>query len=374
MTLFTASESARAIACPASCALPQVRTTSRYAVAGTEAHAEREANIPPVVREWFGSARPRTEVAMAYDVATDDARELAAAGREYDATETEIPGRADVCSATRVGDYKTGYERPGHAADLPQLHTYALAVARIHDSRSVDVAIFRGGAGEEVTLDSHATIGNIALARHSDALARAADRVRDARLLVAGGSVPGVSPGAHCRWCPAKPCCPAFVGAAHALASTAPETLTRLLTADGMATAKATMQAQLSALSVEDAGKAWAAVDVYWELLDAAREQLESRAKDEGSLPLPDGTRVVPTTSTTEKIDGEKALPILIATFGGDVERVTKTGVTKADVEREFRRKAQGNSSEALRQMAARSWRRCAMPARSRCRRPRSTR
>lgn len=151
--------------------------------------------------EWL------SEYAVAWDPATDTARELAVDGhRKYDTRPGEIPGTMDAVARRRddgratILDWKVGDDWQGYtpaADENRQLALYALAVARMWGLDEVTVAVVkltsRGVIVDRYTLDV------IAL----DALA--------AGLAAQLANVPTSEPvtGEHCGRCPAAVHCPA---------------------------------------------------------------------------------------------------------------------------------------------------------------------
>lgn len=164
-----------------------------------------ERNVDGV--EWM------SEYAVAWDPATDTARELVVDGhRRYDTRPGEIPGTMDAVSRSadgvvvydwKVGDDWQGYTPP--ADENRQLALYALAIARMWGLDEVTVAVVKL-TSRGVIVDRH-TLDIIAL----DALA--------AHFAAQLASVPTSEPatGEHCGRCPAAVHCPAAQAATQAL-------------------------------------------------------------------------------------------------------------------------------------------------------------
>lgn len=157
----------------------------------------------------------RSEYAVAWDPATDTARELQVDGhRKYDTRPGEIPGtmdavvrRRDDGSAT-ILDWKIGDDWQGYtpaASENRQLALYALAIARMWRLDEVTVAVVKI-TSRGVIVDRH-TLDVIAL----DAIA--------AQLAAQLASVPTSEPatGEHCGRCPAAVHCPAAQAETQAL-------------------------------------------------------------------------------------------------------------------------------------------------------------
>jgi hypothetical protein len=147
-------------------------------------------------KEWF------TEVALAYDTATDTARMLPTEGqRDYSkALPTEIPGTVDAYTfeegALVVYDWKTGRAKHNVDGYLTQLEHGALSLARVFNVDEARVKI------------CHVTTTEV----------RESERVIDPFDLQAAAwamtselnSIAGAEPveGSQCDWCPAKASCP----------------------------------------------------------------------------------------------------------------------------------------------------------------------
>lgn len=241
---LTASAMARAHACPASFALPQVVSEQSHAASRGEwrhQYLQHVADgydpsllleeIPADFREECAQidtkAVPRggkTEVAMAYDVVTGEARELpAVANRQYAVGATEIPGTADLVlwGGTETQDYPCVVDWKGsvygtdQVAAAAQLDLYALMIARI---QGVDEAgIWLGFVGDDGqitwkkrTLDWEdlATVAQRAKTAHEAIADRIIDRY-ETEGFGARDWTPDVATGSHCRYCPAFLHCPA---------------------------------------------------------------------------------------------------------------------------------------------------------------------
>jgi hypothetical protein len=158
------------------------------------------------------------EVAFAYDVVTDTARELGRGeDRDYDSvTETEIPCQLDLVgvapdrSRGLVLDHKTGFSRRSRAGRNAQLKFGALCVARTYQLDRVDVQLAYVDPGRTRpyivpaafdALDLDAFAAEIR-ARHAEAM--------EMRAAAARGVIPSdLAVGPWCRWCPALRVCPA---------------------------------------------------------------------------------------------------------------------------------------------------------------------
>jgi PD-(D/E)XK nuclease superfamily len=327
--------------CPASFALPhaadvepteaQAAGTGRHAylselarafVAGEQDPAAVSLATVPEEADWYvtcagidarelleGMVTIRHDVAYAYDVATDTARELAVTGhRGYQGlAPTEIPGSldwrtTDINGDVTVVDFK-GTERTAPAKHNLQLGFYALCVARTEGLDAIDVALCYVAENGDLEWDR----------AHLDAwdLAAIADRLRAVHARVEAamdeGDVPDTHPGLHCPRCPALRACPAHVTLARAV-------IGALDTLDPSATVQ---------LTDEQAGVAWVTIARAEVVIDAVRESLKARLQSH-PIPLPDGSKLVPVEQHRRSLDVGKALPILQARVGDRVEGYIK--------------------------------------------------
>lgn len=301
MAALSGSGMARALACPASYALPEAREGSSDATRGTQVHrflelvsrgepvAEHLATLDPETRALCGAIDlaevptgddVRPEVALAYDVASGAARELAPRGhRDYsDRRPTEITGTADLFFR-REGrwvcrDWKTS--RWDHDVELsrPQLDFYALAFARANDLDAItcEVAVIEDSGALRLYAWDHdwETLGAVA-ERVASAWAKV-ERAREAREAHERSNAarwePDVAVGAHCRHCPAERACPA----------------TRALVASLLSDDPAVVDAS-------HLGRAYVAAQRAEKAAERARDLAREAAKT-GPLPTGDGREV----------------------------------------------------------------------------------
>lgn len=235
---LTASALPRALACPASCALPAVSSTSDEAERGTQVHGflqliadgtPYDEAINAVAESALALCEridlrhvPRggeTEVAMAWDVETRTARRLDVDGhRRYEPRAAEIPGTADLILWTEmpvVIDWKTtAYDFDPKSATA-QLEHYALCAAEIAWADQVECAI--GVIADDGAVEwTRWMMDAAALERARDRARRVWDRVQAAR---AQQGELDVVLGNHCRYCPSWRACPAHVRAVRQLAA-----------------------------------------------------------------------------------------------------------------------------------------------------------
>lgn len=243
--LWTASGSERVVECPGSQALPRVESEGPGAGHGQVLHGflagcasvGRDAALEAAPQEHrealslvrtdglpIDPARFRAEVAFAFDLDTGRGRELGQhLGRDYSAaTASELPGTVDVIAVEQgrviVGDYKGGWGDVPPAAKNMQLRHLALAAARTHGLVRATVSIIRVRPDREPFYDE-AEYGAYELDETEFLLQQARDRVRVQIAKRAAGEVVDVHSGSWCRYCPARPHCPAFLNVIRAMAT-----------------------------------------------------------------------------------------------------------------------------------------------------------
>lgn len=330
--ITTGSGLERVAVCPGSAVLPQTGATSDDAERGRVIHRFLEiagkdraaalAEVPDDLRpacEALDLAKlptnPRlyaAEVAFAYHTVTGKARELGRGiGRKYDCATTEIAGTADVIAllepdAVFVADFKTGWSRRPRAAQSLQLRFYALAAARAYGRTHAVVQMIRVFDDGEVYTDE-ATLDAFDLDSFALDLGTLASEIEGARQLYAEGVEPEMVEGAHCRWCPAFPRCPA----------------------------KAALIASPPSLEItpEGAAKAYERLRLYRQALDKAEEILKDYARAT-PIPLPDGTVYGPRYDSTKRLDGKVAAKVLREWFGDAAEAGIEIEVTQASIKR----------------------------------------
>ena len=216
MRAISPSSLGRVYACPASAALPHEPDTSGPAAQyGTQVHALRAFAI--AAGEYpHPFDELHAEVKIAHDYRTDRARPITIPGdREYgELGPTEIAGTIDALGVTRdrdndrahvtVIDWKTG-RRSDHTA---QLEWYALAASRLFQTTDAVCRVTYIGKNHPSEFTDSWTMDLSDLARTLARVATVAHRVSMLRKLhVIPHTTP--TPGIHCRYCPAKPHCPA---------------------------------------------------------------------------------------------------------------------------------------------------------------------
>lgn len=366
MTLPTASRLALAEVCLGAALLPRVRYESTEAMAaGTGRHrflerareVGRDAALAeiPADAPWRATCEAldlveipegRHEVAYAFDPATGVAREIGAAiGRDYaDALDTEIVGTADLIAPPTddrprwlVIDFK-GREAVTAAADNLQLGFYALCAASVADVPEVDVAIVYIREDGSLGWD-RAELSPWDLSALGRRLGTLAARLTAADEGLSRGRMPTLRVGPHCARCPALTLCPAQTQiAVEVLRETSGLTAANCL--DG-----------LPHLSDEDAGAALTRLEGAAELIGLQVSALRERAKIHG-LPLPDGSTLMPIESTRRDLITDKAIEVLRARFGEQVdaaiERSLPSGIIAKLARQIAPKKGHKKATEAL--------------------------
>lgn len=278
----------------------------------------------------------RPEVAYALDVTTGAARELPRTQHRGYGTlgPSEIPGTADLIVPPAHGrgtwlvvDYKTGYDIQTPAADNLQLAFHALCVRALHGVDEVGVAICHIDDLGRHRVDAH-VLDRIELDAALERLRGAHAAVEAARAELAAGRAPVVHEGLFCKWCPAKPSCPAY----------AIETATLAKLEDGWLDG---VKRQLA--NPADASYWWQRIDKAKHVLKEIDKLLRERVQ-QGPIPLPGGYEVRVLSATRPRFDGRRALAVLRDQFGPEVaEGATTITVTKKSV-----REACGEDAEAV--------------------------
>jgi hypothetical protein len=166
------------------------------------------------------------EVALAYDLETDTARELARnVGREkayVGVRPTEVFGTLDVLGLTDdavlVLDYKTGFTFFGPIEENYQLLFGALAACRAYGRSRALMAIIR------INEEGHpyflwGEVGEFELRAFAARLRQLDDHIAELRLMALGGEPLRPTWGDHCTYCPALPTCPAHMTLVRAMTS-----------------------------------------------------------------------------------------------------------------------------------------------------------
>jgi hypothetical protein len=339
------SQVGRAIACPASVALPHVETTNEHAEAGTRRHAflahavtyGREAALAEFPAEslqmshlrldqllaFFDGCGPlRSETAFAYDPFTDTARELGEnLGRQYSRNgaerEREICGALDLFAPARDAEEMRILDMKGRGAGDPwQLRTQALAVARAYGvTRAVCAFAYYQDDGSFI-LSRPMTLTALDLDEYAMDLSIMVGAARAADAKVQKQLAPDVSEGDHCQWCKAERYCPAKTA------------LIRSASSD-----LATLPQTIGALTMEQRAAAYQVVRRYLPLLENVEKAIKASALAE-PIDLGDG-RVLMGCPGYENIDEQVATDIISSRVGTiEANEATTRKITKASIER----------------------------------------
>lgn len=312
MTRLTVSGLARAEACPASTALPQVeQPPSQWSEEGREIHryVERLAlgipraaallsvpeecrarceaiDLSPIESALSARATVLSEWPLAWDSATGETRPLSGGPRSYsDARPGELCGTPDLAwraegDVAVVLDIKTGWGELPPPAESLQLLGYAVQVAALFgvDSAVVGYLLLREGAPARLWT---ATLDALALDAAEERIVAA----------MRGAQGPGARDrlrlGPHCKYCPAFLACPAQATLLSAAAGKTPAELVG-----------------------DDLPAAVERLDALERATDAARRLLRERAMAH-PISLPDGTVYGPRTRARQSVDAARARPIL---------------------------------------------------------------
>lgn len=348
------SSGERAEACPASHALPRVLVTTDAADVGTDIHeylkvvapnpalkSQALERLPPELRERCaaidlptaldGLADVRTETAYAIDVETGLVRLIGEdVGRAYgELGPNEIAGALDVDSLRADDgmpvaiDWKTGRGDVTPPDENLQVgaQAYAIACARGAGCAVGRLAFIDDDGG--VSVVEH-TFNALELEHVLGRLRSAVRRVRAAEELVARGEMPTVRTGTWCRYCPARPHCPAIVAFAKMMVGALENDLVGL-----------------EMLSPELQGEAWQRAKTAISLAEATLDGLRAIAADV-PIPLPDGKEVRPVMSSRSFVNGKRALELLRerGLRDEDLYAAQVIGVTKFPQFRAVKRKA----------------------------------
>lgn len=324
--LPTGSAVQRAMACPSSCALPQVREeTSPEAHRGTTVHEFLRAVIGDGVdteealsrlperdpgrracEELDLSAIPRGglhEVALAWDPFRDEARvlgyDIKRAYAEHGADlSREFVLSVDLCGDLRdsrvfVLDFKTGYPQ-WSARESWQLRIGAVAWAacRKADEALVGHLVITGSG---VRPDLH-EIDSLAL---GDYRAQLRDLARRLKRMRRGPDLGGmdVAEGPHCRYCPAFSRCPAKVGLVRDFARTA--------------THRGGLMAEGAVVTRSAAAEVWKTIEAWDAVKERLQAQIEKLAEQE-PLDLGDGRELrIAEGKEQERVDQEIVFGVL---------------------------------------------------------------
>lgn len=208
--LGSASQLDRTMPCPASNQLPQIVGPSKKAITaaaeGTRKHSEVEKNPEPCHPGYYSEYR---EVKMVWhEDGTVDVLGSAGARQYGDPKETSVPGTSDVIiqgyRTAEIWDYKFGRWPVAAKGNRQLLHLGLMLDRVVGPFDTILLGIWQHGEEDKVQVCHDELLGFESLLRVS--LAKALE----AKQAIANGNEPPVRPGDWCKFCPAKPACPAF--------------------------------------------------------------------------------------------------------------------------------------------------------------------
>jgi hypothetical protein len=215
-----------------------------------------------------------------------------------------------------VYDYKTGFENIPRAFESLQLAAQVLSVALAHGVDRVIGHIVSVRANGTLWFDT-TEFGVAELNRTETRIRAIVDRVAQARAWITGGDYPAVSPGSHCKYCPAITNCPAYKSTSADIVSGHVPT----------------------ALTAESAIATWNWIERSAALIkraeglrDMAKKSLRQYLDASGAMTLGDGRSLALYPEARESIDGIAAMPVLREKFGVKVDGIVKVSVSKSDI------------------------------------------
>ena len=326
--MITASALPRLLNCPASAALPRAENASEWADAGHDEHASLAASVlggdlPPHLARLVPSGS-RVEVAIAFDVATGQARIIGEnIGRAYgDLAPFEIAGSIDVLGidgdAVVALDWKTGMRDVEPAATNGQLRFYALAACRAlkRDRAIIRIVYTQTGRCDEAEMDA------LDLAGLAAEVAGLHARVAALQVEARAGRPLSTREGSWCRHCPSKHACPSK------------RALLVQVAEHGLAVIGDTE------LTPERARTACEEVLRFEQLVADARKRLDAYVSSTGPIDLGDGWRYGRYVRPgNERVNGSVALRVIREVCGDSAEafagealemKATKAGIKRA--------------------------------------------
>lgn len=372
---ITFSALPRAFACRLSTVLPRVDQSSDDAAAGTarhrffqrvtellgsgnnlaleaarelalaEAPEEARAALEAIPLETLGLENVAAEVAVAFDLATGEARELGRGiERRYEGVaDTEIVGTIDRLGfigtdGLHVGDYK-GRSHSTLPTEDPQILAGALAASRIYGRTWAELEVVRIVDAEPY----HATakVDILDLDTFETRLHGLAQRVAQDHAAFVAGDIPEAQDGAHCRYCPSLRYCPAKMALARAVLGGDSEEI------HGVVKVGAAYLDEMSAPRLRQL------VADGEKVLEVVKDALREFARAT-PFPINDGTGrwygVPPDAKEREIVDGPGASKVLAELFGPEAAKAgTKVEVTLTGVEAAVKAHLAANPEKAKR-------------------------
>ena len=345
---LSASKIALAYECPGAFALPHLDQKHPGQDEGVEGHAEQEDAIGRgEVPDEFAARWPgytwRAEIAFAIDLATGVGREIGSQlQRAYgNIGPLEVVGTADAVGRGPNGelaivDKKRFDPNVKRAAKNAQLHTLALAACRAYGVDSCEVAIQHEARPFDV-----ATLDTFDLDTFLVELRGVLERVAQARVDHRNGTLQ-LSPGSHCRWCPA------FMGK-DGIACPAQRKIQEDV-AQGLAMVR--VEASVPFQSDEQAADAYDFLAQLKTLTKRLTEALYARA-GERPIPLRSGRMFGPVEKLgNEKLDGDIAYTTIRNLYGQETADAAVTReATKSKIREALKARGAGNVAAAERKV-----------------------
>jgi hypothetical protein len=255
--------------------------------------------------------RIAAEVAFAYDVASDTAREVGRGlGRNYgELAPTEYAGTIDRAALVSTdgayaGDYKRWGFRLKKAAQNIQLKKAALNIARAWKRSWVEVELLRIDDDGEPWHDV-ARLEPYDLDAFACELQQLHARMAEDRKAFAEGEIPPAELGDHCKYCPGAPYCPARFAVARAVLTGENQELLRIAGKEVL-------------VNADNAPRLW----LLKERGERILEDLDRALRDFARIypfALEDGRLVGPVPDPERKItDGERAAEVLGELLGDE--------------------------------------------------------
>lgn len=260
--------------------------------------------------------------------------------RAYPAVPHTIVGTADVVGISEdkqtvlIADYKTGRTKVAAARRNQQLRFLAMAACGAFQCAKATVAILKILEDGSVAWDT-ANLDEIDLEMIRLEMVETAQRIEREWELSDAGRQPDPIAGEHCKWCPSKNYCPAFMGLARRIVSSSADVVGSVV-------------GKLSTLTASEAYKAWRVIK---EVERAIASEVISYA-EEHPIELGDGRMFGPVLKAgNETLDGRTVFELLSQKAGLDVAKeVVEFSVTKTAIKRVMAPmvKAQGQSWAAF--------------------------
>lgn len=283
------------------------------------------------------------EVAFAYDLATDRARELGRdIGRAYELRPGEVPGTADVVGLTAdhegviIYDYKSSSWRVTPAERNLQLGFLALAACRAYGLKRAHVAIIGLQDPEKPTFDRHEW-GELELDVWAGEIGNLFDVVLAQRAAWRGepdGASLSLTVGDHCKYCHVRKRCSAWTSMITALARDPRAELVDL-------------SAQ-AALDDDQVARAWRRLEQLQKILEVAETVLKGYVRQNGPVDLGEGRALAEVLAERETVVGHMARDLLVEQHGKDVaDRASEWKVSKASIEAALKKVQMQRQAEA---------------------------